>query len=83
MARDTMARVYLYPPSHVYIQDKLHIIIVMLIQNASFYIPIDINECELELDNCSPNAACTNTIGSFECECLSGFSGDGMTCEGQ
>ena len=47
------------------------------------YTPADINDCELELDNCSPNAACTNTMGSFECECLSGFSGDGMTCEGQ
>ena len=47
------------------------------------YTHADINECELELDNCSPNAACTNTMGSFECECLPGFSGDGMTCEGQ
>ena len=47
------------------------------------YTPADINDCELELDTCSPNAACTNTMGSFECECLLGFFGDGMTCEGQ
>ena len=44
----------------------------------------DIDECCLGQDNCDPNSAtCTNTIGSFECECLPGFTGDGVTCEGQ
>ena len=42
----------------------------------------DIDECELGLDNCSPNAVCINTIGSFRCECLPGFTGDGITCDG-
>ena len=33
---------------------------------------------------CSQNAICTNTPGSFECECLPGFSGDGFEiCEGE
>ena len=32
---------------------------------------------------CSLNAVCTNTPGSFECECLPGFSGNGFKqCEG-
>ena len=43
----------------------------------------DINECELGLDNCFPNARCTNTIGSFECMCLPGLTGDGVTCGGK
>jgi hypothetical protein len=42
----------------------------------------DIDECELDLDNCSPNnARCINTVGSFRCECLLGFTGDGIDCE--
>ena len=27
------------------------------------------------------NAACTNTIGSFECDCNDGFAGDGIMCQ--
>ena len=41
---------------------------------------IDINECELERHNCHMYADCTDTIGSFECTCNSGFEGDGMHC---
>ena len=44
--------------------------------------PTDIDECELELDSCSQDAACINTPASFECKCLPGFFGDGATCEG-
>ena len=46
-------------------------------------IPTDIDECVLGTDNCDDNATCTNTMGSFECECLPGYTGDGVTCEGQ
>ena len=31
--------------------------------------PADINECELEMHTCSPNANCTDTEGSFICTC--------------
>ena len=41
---------------------------------------IDINECELHTDNCHMNADCTDTIGTFECTCNSGFEGDGVSC---
>lgn len=37
----------------------------------------DVNECDLKLDNCHPEAVCTNTDGSFTCECRRGFFGDG------
>ena len=33
-------------------------------------------------DDCSENANCMNTEGSFECVCKSGYTGDGRTCEG-
>ena len=49
-----------------------------------FHTTIDVDECALVQNDCDPrHATCTNTIGSFECECLSGFTGDGGTCEGQ
>ncbi|XP_072042492.1 uncharacterized protein [Amphiura filiformis] len=40
----------------------------------------DIDECAAGTDNCDPNAACTNTVGFFTCECNAGFTGDGITC---
>lgn len=46
-------------------------------------ISTDIDECDLDIDNCDENARCTNTIGSFVCECLPGFTGDGVTCDGE
>ena len=41
---------------------------------------VDINECAMGLDGCADNAACTDTDGSYECTCNSGFAGDGFTC---
>ena len=32
--------------------------------------------------DCSPNADCSNVMGSFHCNCKSGYSGDGKTCQG-
>ncbi|XP_019613704.1 PREDICTED: aggrecan core protein-like [Branchiostoma belcheri] len=42
--------------------------------------------CEADPDECltspcDPNADCTNTIGSFTCECHSDYYGDGFTCQ--
>ncbi len=39
---------------------------------------IDIDECET---HCLYASRCTNLIGSFSCECLHGFSGNGESCE--
>ena len=38
----------------------------------------DVNECKYV--PCSMHATCKNTVGSFECECLPGFEGDGISC---
>ena len=41
----------------------------------------DINECIEETDDCSENAICINNQGSYECQCNSGYEGDGKTCD--
>ena len=44
---------------------------------------LDINECSEGLSSC--NQLCTNTIGSYDCECYHGFSlnSDNHTCQGR
>ena len=44
------------------------------------YFCSDMDECELGLDNCHPNATCSDVEGGFECFCNIGFEGDGTTC---
>ena len=51
-------------------------------ESALFCFVKDIDECNLDTDNCHTNAQCSNTDGSFTCNCLSGFEGDGETCTG-
>ena len=43
----------------------------------------DINECMANTDDCDTNAVCTNTPGSFTCDCNQGYSGDGLNCVGK
>jgi len=44
---------------------------------------LDKDECLLGEDNCHANAVCNDTIGSFNCTCKEGYSGDGVTqCKG-
>ena len=40
----------------------------------------DIDECISGNAECHDNATCTNTDGSYECACNTGFSGDGINC---
>ena len=43
---------------------------------------VDIDECQLGLDACVENADCSDTEGSYECTCSTGYSGDGLVnCE--
>lgn len=44
------------------------------------YILIDINECTESKHNCSSDATCTDTEGGFNCNCKTGYSGDGVNC---
>ena len=41
---------------------------------------LDIDECTEGLDDCSDDAVCVNTEGSFSCTCERGFTGDGRVC---
>ena len=50
---------------------------------VSLLIPPDADECLMDIDNCHLNTECVNTIGSFECQCLPGFTGDGFNCQGK
>ena len=38
----------------------------------------DIDECQRQ--PCDRNADCTNTAGSYQCQCRSGYHGNGFTC---
>ena len=33
-------------------------------------------------DNCDMNAVCSDSVGSFTCDCVDGFIGNGTTCAG-
>ncbi len=43
---------------------------------------LDIDECSRVTHSCSPVARCKNLLGSFQCECSSGYAGDGFHCTG-
>ena len=43
---------------------------------------LDIDECGIKTDNCSINAMCNNTEGSFNCTCWPGYTGNGISCTG-
>ena len=55
----------------------------MISCNSFIYVP-DIDECALGEDNCHDTlASCTDIVGgsgSFECACITGYTGDGVTC---
>ena len=44
----------------------------------------DIDECTAGTHNCPATVAdCVNLPGSFTCECVAGYTGDGFTCTGE
>lgn len=48
----------------------------------SYAYSIDVNECEEGISGC--HQMCNNTIGSYNCDCYSGYhlEDDGHFCEG-
>ena len=44
------------------------------------YSHTDINECELNMDDCAVYANCSDTVGSYNCTCIFGYSGPGTEC---
>lgn len=43
---------------------------------------LDVNECAEGKANCHENAICVNEIGSYQCICKHGYSGNGFFCTG-
>ena len=43
----------------------------------------DIDKCSTNSLSCDVNAVCINTVGSYACACIAGYSGDGNTCTGE
>ena len=50
---------------------------------SAIFLFLDFDECAAKFDNCDPNAYCNNTVGSFNCTCNSGYTGNGTTCTGK
>ena len=49
--------------------------------NALFL--LDLDECATGVANCHRHAECTNTEGSYYCECSPGYMGNGHHCSGK
>ena len=70
---------------HRYISDVYsstspqYLLCALLSCNAGFH-HTDIDECERDTDNCNTNANCSDTEGSFNCTCVTGYEGDGVNC---
>ena len=43
---------------------------------------LDIDECLTSKHTCHDNATCTDTDGSYNCTCNTGYEGDGVNCTG-
>jgi len=57
---------------------------IMWTEAKMYFNELDINECTLKTATCAPNvSSCTNTIGSYTCACLSGYTGNGYNCTGE
>lgn len=51
---------------------------MIILKLADILIILDIDECK-QPGTCHENAICTNTPGHFLCQCMDGFTGDGVT----
>ena len=64
------------------IDDDVNYTQEMDIHFSHFYLFSDEDECQDQKHNCDVNALCNNTFGSYNCTCVNGYSGDGVSCLG-
>ena len=55
----------------------------LLVIFLSISFQLDIDECTGSNNVCDDNAYCSNTVGSYNCTCKEGFTGDGHLCSGK
>lgn len=45
---------------------------------------VDVDECAFNMDRCNRSSArCVNTEGSYVCQCMVGYTEDGLHCSGE
>ena len=52
----------------------------MAMNGFVFVFYLDIDEC-IESHGCHSDAVCTNSVGSYHCQCETGYNGDGVNCQ--
>ena len=68
-------------PNHFNLQIFLFVSCILSSKMKIIY--LDVDECTQNPGVCDINANCTNTEGSYSCECLKGYTGDGEhNCSG-
>ena len=78
------AKVYMYERMlNKLLQQHNPQVLLSLVSYAFFFVSLDIDECSADPGPCDENADCTNTDGSYSCNCKQGFDGDGEVCEGK
>ena len=61
----------------------LNILYISTVITMPLNLLLDIDECKVyRNDICDTNAKCINTQGSFECQCKTGYQGNGFICKG-
>ena len=50
---------------------------------AFLFVTLDLDECRGNNNHCHQNAVCTNNLGSYKCQCATGYTGDGISCSGK
>ena len=55
---------------------------IYILSSSQVNLYSDHDECSDNSHECSVNAYCTNTIGSYKCQCNTGFKGKGRKCHG-
>ena len=69
---------------HLYVDISKHLYQPCTMLRTTTILQLDIDECALGVDNCHDTPAyCTDVVGgeeSFNCACIAGYTGDGVTC---